>query len=75
MRGAGLAAMAWGDRCRFAGIGNSGGVQDSSSHGDSGVTLVAASSGTRQSKCIFLICMVVKVARTVNVKSEQKYLA
>lgn len=74
MRGAGLAAMAWGDWCMFAGIGDSSGAQDSS-HRDSGVTSAAASSGTRQSKCIFLICVVVKVARTVNVKSEQKYLA
>lgn len=49
MRGAVLAAVARGGRCRFAGIGSSGGAQDSSSHRDSGVTPAAASSGTRQS--------------------------
>lgn len=53
MRGAGLATMAWGGWCKFAGIGSSGGAQDSSSHGDNDVTPAAASSGTRQSKCIF----------------------
>lgn len=38
MRGAAMAGGGW---CRFAGIGNSGEAQDSSSHGDSGVTPAA----------------------------------
>lgn len=57
------------------GICSSGGVQDPSPYKDSGTFPATAGFGTRQRKCIFFICAVVKVARAINIKSEQKYLA
>lgn len=57
------------------GICSRNGVQDPSPHKDSGTFPATAGFGTRQRKCIFFIRAVVKVARAVNIKSEQKYLA
>lgn len=48
------------------------GVQDPCPHGNGSVSPCCCRLQHKASKCIFLICVVVKVARTVNVKSEQK---
>lgn len=74
--GAGLAATAWGGRQGFAEICSSGGRPGPLfPTGMVARPPAAAVFSTRQSKCIFLIRVVIKVARTINVKSEQKYLA